>query len=60
MAKPKTFAPAEPTDETGQSRSARVQITLPTLQFGYRGRPVSYRDGRIYVDGRPSTRRREQ
>lgn len=37
----------------------RATVTLPTLRFAYGSKPVHYRDGRLYVAGRPISRRRE-
>lgn len=36
---------------------ASKRVTLPTLQFGYGGKPVHYYEGRLYKDGRPISRR---
>lgn len=52
---------ARPSEEkpqpTFQQLPASRRITLPTLQFGYGGKPVHYYDGRLYVNGRPVSRR---
>jgi len=38
---------------------ASRRVTLPTLSFGYGGKPVHYYEGRLYVGGRPISRRRD-
>lgn len=38
---------------------ASRRVTLPTLRFCYGGKPVHYYEGRLYLNGRPITRRRE-
>lgn len=46
-------------EPTFQQLPASRRISLPTLKFGYGGKPVHYYEGRLYLNGRPITRRRD-